>query len=198
MTGGETININLVIWLLAGIFLAVGLLYLSRWFVKLFGWGRNHFQHKIFLVRLPKEKPKDENKDTSVQQLREEIAKGETIFAGIGGLQAQKGFSSWFLGRDDHFSFEIVARQGRIYFYFVAPTSQALYLEKQITAHYPEAVVEEVEDYNAFGPSNVVSAGYLKTKSRFVLPLKTYTKMEVDQSNFKLFSRGRVKTVGHF
>ncbi len=177
------ININFVIWLVAGILAIVVILNVLRRGIKIFGLGRRHVKQKIFLIRLPKEKPKDENKDTSVQQLREEIAKGETIFNGIGGLRAQSGFMSWLLGRDDHFSFEIVARQGRIYFYFVAPERQALYLEKQITAHYPEAVVEEVEDYNAFSPDSVVAAGYLRTKSSFVLPLKTYMKMEVDPLN---------------
>jgi len=180
----ETIfNVSYVVWLLGGILAVIFILYLTRYLIKLFGFSRRHFKHKIFLIRLPKEKPKDENKDTSVQQLREEIAKGETIFAGIGGLRAQNGLKDWFLGRDDHFSFEIVARHGRIYFYFVAPINQALYLEKQITAHYPEAVIEEVEDYNAFRPNGFTAAGYLKTKSRFVLPLKTYLKMEVDPLN---------------
>ena len=167
---------------LAIFIIAAGLL-IARKFIKTFNLGRHHFAQKIFLVRLPKEKPKDENKDASVQQLKEEIAKGETIFAGIGGLKAQSGFMAWLLGREDHFSFEIVAQTGRIYFYVIAPTRQALYLEKQITAHYPEAVVEEVDDYNAFSSQGAVAAGYLKTKSEAVLPLKTYTKMEVDPLN---------------
>jgi len=159
------------------------LLLLARKVIKIFGFGRNHFKHRLFLIRLPKEKPKDENKETTPQQLKEEIAKGETIFASIGGLRVQGGFMSWLLGRDDHFSFEIVAQQGKIYFYAVAPERHALYLEKQITAHYPDAVLEEVLDYNSFTPTNYVSAAYLKTKNKFVLSLKTYEKMLVDPLN---------------
>ena len=63
------------------------------------------------MVRLPKERPGEEEKEFTVQRLHEEIAVGETIFAGIGALRAQKGFKAWLFGRDDHFSFEIVASE---------------------------------------------------------------------------------------
>ena len=170
----ESVAVLIFLWLL---------LLLARKIIRIFGLGRSHFKHRLFLIKLPKEKPKDENKETTIQQLREEIAKGETIFSAIGGLRAQRGFTSWFFGRDDHFSFEIVAEHGKIYFYAVAPEQHALYLEKQITAHYPDAVLEEVLDYNAFIPNGYVSAAYLKTKNKFVLSLKTYEKMSVDPLN---------------
>jgi len=159
------------------------ILFLARIIIKIFGLGRRYFRHKLFLIKLPKEKPKDEEKEITTQQLREEIARGETIFSAIGGLRAHHGFISWLLGRDDHFSFEIVAQHGKIYFYAVAPECHALYLEKQITAHYPEAVLEEISDYNAFNAKGAVAAAYLKTKDKFILSLKTYEKMTVDPLN---------------
>jgi len=65
----------------------------------------------------------------------------------------------------------------------VAPAKSARYIEQQIQAHYPEAVLEEVADYNIFHPAGKVAAGYLKTKREFVFPLKTYDKMESDPMN---------------
>ena len=177
------LNPNIILICSGVIFSLWILLLIARNVIKALGLGRRHFKHKLFLIRLPKEKPKDEDKETAPQQLKEEIAKGETIFAAIGGLHAQGGFMSWLLGRDDHFSFEIVAEHGKIYFYAVAPERHALYLEKQITAHYPDAVLEEVSDYNAFNPNSYVAAAYLKTKNNFVLSLKTYEKMLVDPLN---------------
>ena len=97
-----------------------------------------YFKHKVFLVKLPKEKPEDDKKDFSVQQLVEEIAKGETIFASIGGLKAQRGFNHWLFGRDDHFSFEIIALSNKISFYVVAPEKDARYIEQQIHANSPK------------------------------------------------------------
>jgi hypothetical protein len=152
--------------------------YLTKWLAR-----SSYFENTIFLVRLPKEKPGDEKKEFTVQELREEIAKGETIFASIGGLRAQRGFWPWLLGRNDHFSFEVVANEKMISFYVIAPKAMGRYLEQQVNAHYPEAVIEEVEDYNIFHPRGQVLAGYLKTRRSFILPLKTYQKQEADPMN---------------
>ncbi|HQQ38273.1 MAG TPA: type IV secretion system DNA-binding domain-containing protein [bacterium] len=172
-----------VLFLLVVIALLVGLVFLFRFFVRRFATDNAYFNHQVFLIRLPKEKPQDENKDFSLQQMREEIARGETIFASIGGLKAQRGFTAWLLGRNDHFAFEIVANHHKIAFYAVAPRALSRYLEQQITAHYPEAVIEEIEDYNIFSMSGQVVAASLKTKKHFALPLRTYQKIEVDPLN---------------
>lgn len=104
-----------------------------------------HFNQVILWVRLPKEKPGDREKEFTVQNLREEIAKGEAIFASIGGLRAQRGIKAWLGGRNDHFSFEIVSFKKKIAFYVVAPIEMARYLEQQINAQYPDAVIEEID-----------------------------------------------------
>ncbi|MFA5000304.1 MAG: type IV secretory system conjugative DNA transfer family protein [Patescibacteria group bacterium] len=169
-------------YLIGGILAVFLLLFLVRLLRAILS-GRRYFPHRVCLIRLPKEKPADDNKESSAQQLKEEIAKGETIFSAIGGLKAQRGLKSWFLGRNDQFSFEIVASRGQIAFYVAAPESEARYLEQQIHAHYPEAVIEEVEDYNAFSLKGKIAAAYLKTTKSFIFPLKTYQKMEVDPMN---------------
>lgn len=142
-----------------------------------------YFDHVVYLVRLPKERPGDEMKEPTTQEIRESISIGETIFASIGGLSAQKGFRSWLFGRNDHFSFEVVANKKKIAFYIVAPRGMDRYVEQQINAYYPSAVIEEVEDYNIFRPNNEVVAGYLKTKRSFIFPLKTYQHQEADSMN---------------
>ncbi len=174
----------LAVIILIGVIAALAVLVLVfRFFIRRFSIDNTYFDHQIFLIRLPKEKPQDENKEVSLQQMREEIAKGETIFASIGGLKAQRGFIAWLLGRNDHFAFEIVASRNKIAFYAAAPRSLARYLEQQITAHYPEAVIEEIEDYNVFGMNGQIAAASLKTRKHFVLPLRTYQKMDVDPLN---------------
>ena len=66
--------------------------------------------HVIYLVKVPKDRPGDKEKELSIQELREMISRGETIFASIGGLRAMRGFKAWLFGRNDHYSFEIVAQ----------------------------------------------------------------------------------------
>lgn len=173
-------NIFIVILIILGAIILVAIILRL---IKKFSINTSHPKQAVFLVRLPKEKPGEEDKGFSVQQLREEIAKGETIFASIGGLRAQKGLDAWLFGRRDHFSFELVAHKSRISFYFMAPLSKALYLEQQINAHYPEASIEEIEDYNSFNAHGQVLAGTLKPKKSFIFPFKTYMEMDADPMN---------------
>ncbi len=177
-------------WLVVLFWIAVVALVILiiRSIIKFFVKRSRLHDHIIYLVRLPKEKPKDQEKIYGVQQLREEIARGETIFASIGGLRAQRGLNkegirAWLFGRNDHFSFEITANHKVISFYAVAPKRMARYLEQQIQAHFPEAAMEEVKDYNIFNPSGDTEACFLKTQREFIFPLKTYTRMEADPMN---------------
>lgn len=163
--------------------LLLGFLFLARFFSRRFFVNKSYFDHQIFLIKLPKEKPEDEKQGDSLQQMKEEISRGESIFASVGGLKAQRGFLAWWAGRQDHFSFEIVASNNKIAFYIVAPRYLARYLEQKINAHYPDAMIEEIEDYNLFKANSKVLAAYLKTKKSFVLPLRTYQKIDVDPLN---------------
>ncbi|MDD3711052.1 MAG: type IV secretion system DNA-binding domain-containing protein [Patescibacteria group bacterium] len=175
-------NINYLYWIIFALFLLV-LIFIIRYFFKYFSVRDKSGNNVIFLVKLPKEKPKDKDKDFNIQQLREEIAQGETIFSSIGGMRAQRGLRAWFFGRTDNFSFEIVAHKSKISFYVSAPSEKALYLEQQIHAYYPEASIEAVEDYNAFSSQGTVMAGYFKAKRSFIFPFLDYTDMEYDPMN---------------
>ncbi len=170
---------TVLLWALA----VVIILFLIKKIIRFIAHKNHYFDHVIFLVRLPKEKPGDKEKEFTVQQLHEEIARGETIFSAIGGLRAQRGIKTWLFGRNDHFSFEIVANKKVISFYVTAPRTMSRYLQQRIQAHYPEAVMEEVEDYNIFSSRGEVVGGILRTKRNFVFPLKTYQKQEDDPLN---------------
>lgn len=185
-----SLNVNIDGWL---IYLLMGLAFIILLFIarKIILWlalNSKYHDQIIYLLRVPKEKPNEKepaNAQNYLQHLREEISRGETIFKAIGGLKAQewhKNFS-WLLGRNDHFSFEIVANHKYISFYVIAPRAMGRYLEQQIQAYYPEAVLEEAEDYNIFSARGQTVAGFIKTKRSFIFPLKTYNKMEADPLN---------------
>jgi len=177
------INIDEWIIYLFWAFFIVLLIFIIRSIIKKIAIKKRYNNNTIFLIRLPKESTEDQKTESKLQSLHEEIARGETIFSSIGGMRAQRGIKQWLIGRSDHFSFEIVANKKLISFYISAPTEDGGYIEKQVQAHYPEAVMEEVKDYNIFNPSGEVSAGFLKTRRSFVLPLKTYKKMDADPMN---------------
>src|SRR3989338_777341 len=149
---------------------------LRFWYKKTIG-----IKKAILLVSVPKEaaeKKSELEKQKTLQEIQEDIAIGEKLFAAIGGLRAQRGFASWFFGRSDLFSFEIVAREGLIWFYIAVPPKFREYITGQIHALVPNAQVEEVEDYNIFTPHGSIAGGYLTLKAATLFPLKTYRKLE--------------------
>jgi hypothetical protein len=182
---GGGISISFSNWLVAIFILALGVFFvlLLKKIIRFIMSQREYFDHAIYLVRLPKEKPEDQKQQEGLERMKEEIARGETIFAAIGGLRAQRGFIPWFIGRNDHFSFEIVAHKKSIAFYVISPRNMSRYLEQQIQAHFPEATMEETGDYNIFNPRGEILAGALKAKREFAFPFKTYRKMEADPIN---------------
>ncbi|MFH1521362.1 MAG: hypothetical protein ABIF18_00215, partial [archaeon] len=174
------LNINFWLLILIWIIVFVVIILITKKIIHLVFIKNKYFDHSIYLIKLQKEKPSDNEREAEnkVQQLHEQIAIGETIFSSIGGLRAPRGIVPWLFGRNDHFSFEVVANQKTITFYVVSPREMARYLEQQIQAHYPDAVMEEVEDYNIFSYGGETIAKNLKTKKDYIFPIKTYKKME--------------------
>lgn len=185
-----SLNVSIDGWLVYLVAaLAAAILFLvARKLILFLALNSKYHDHAIYLLRVPKEKPNEKEQNGAynhLQHLREEIARAETIFKAVGGLKAQprrKNFA-WLLGRNDHFSFEIAAIKKSISFYVVSPRGMARHIEQQIQAFYPEAVLEEVDDYNIFSARGAIVAGRVKTKRDFIFPLKTYNKMEVDPLN---------------
>ena len=170
------------------------LLLIARRILRRYSKDSKFFDHTVYLIRVPKEKPGDKEKEFGPQELKEQIAKAEIIFTSIGGLKVQGGFRPWLLGRNDHFSFEIVANNKKIAFYVIAPKNTDRYIEQQVHAHYPEATIEEVEDYNIFKPQSKILAGFLTTRRNLIFPIKTYSKMETDPLNSVINVMSKLET----
>ncbi len=136
---------------------------------------------EIFVVTLPKEiHIEDTKKEVTRDSIIEQISQAEEFFASIGGLHAQQGLLNWFFGRTDHLSFEIVAKQGKIYFYVATPKYLTTYIEEQIHAQYPHAQVTPINDYNIFSPHSKVAGAYLKFSRLSLFPIKTFRQMDSD------------------
>lgn len=139
----------------------------------------------LFLVTVPRKKLKDDQQSqtNSTQKLQEDLAFAESFFSSIGGLKAERGIKAFFFGRRDHFSFEIVAHNGEIYFYIATPRKFKSFTEQQIHAQYPDARIDEVSDYNIFMPKSNIKAASLIFSRSFIFSIKTYKKAEVDLMN---------------
>lgn len=165
--------------------LFLGILFLRRLF-----WRKARMRAslgmKILLISVPKENSRNNSNNQQEEvgkKIQEEIGVAENIFALIGGLAAQKGPKHWLFGRTDHFSVEIVALGGKIYFYMAVPESLVDTIAQQIHASYPHSLIEIVEDYNIFSPTGAIMGTYLRLQRAFVFPIKTYHQNDSDALN---------------
>ena len=177
-------RVLLVLLLIGVATLFVSILYIMRAVYHKRGRASVAFGMRVLLVRVPKEMRKEDVESAkSTQQIQELISVMETVFSTIGSLKAEKGFGSWMMGRQDHFSFEIVANKAKISFYVAVPEIYKAFVEQQIHAQYSNAQIDEVPDYNMFTPTGVILGSYMRLKRSAVFPIKTYRKLESDPLN---------------
>lgn len=187
--GAFAINTDALITLFlisAGALLCIALLFVARTFTRSLFRIRKAFDRVVIHIMVPKEKksetagPSGTSPEERIEQVREEIGITETFFATIGALKAERGFGSWFRGRNDHIAFELVVHNNLINFYIAVPPKLKGFIEQQINAQYPYAHIEEIADYNIFTEQSTVVGGYLKQAQVSVFPFRTYKAMDSD------------------
>lgn len=97
---------------------------------------------------------------------------------------ATRGFRSKLYGQR-HISFEIVARNGLIYYYAVVPTVITDVIKQAVAAAYPTARLEEVAEHQVFSKLGKMSGtigGEFTLKKDFTLPIATYQETKQDAS----------------
>ncbi|PIR47978.1 hypothetical protein COV06_01090 [Candidatus Uhrbacteria bacterium CG10_big_fil_rev_8_21_14_0_10_50_16] len=135
---------------------------------------------RVLRVRIPRFVSSEREEALELRQVQEDIAVAETFFSALGGLPYQKGFNAWLHGRTDHIAFEMVVKAGVIYFYVATPAAMKELMVQQLHAQFPDAEVEEAEDYNMFTPTGVVLGSYVTLKREDLFPIKTYKQLESD------------------
>ncbi|MBI2485165.1 hypothetical protein HYW18_03400 [Candidatus Uhrbacteria bacterium] len=180
--GGASWLVAAVFWFWGLVLATILVLFAFRAFMIFVGHRRQgQYAMKLFLLAVPKFRSEEEtSKQVTKEQKNEAIAVAESLFASIGGIKHQHGFFAWLFGRDDHFSFEIVCHQKLIKFYIAAPVRFAELIEQQILAQYPDAHIEETEDYNLFTPTGVILGAYLQFARPVGFPIRTYKDIESD------------------
>lgn len=176
--------------IIAGL-VVVALAILTVWFLR--GWFRKRNKvpqalvYTVLLVLLPRETPQNQ---TGQRDWREVLAGFETLFVTLGGIKFPAAnnamVSAWrkfWFGHHDHLAFEIVAHSGQIHFYIAVPRATQQLVELQIQAQYPQAQIEEVDDYNLFTPKSHIRGTMLKLSKQFFFPIRSYKRLDVDPLN---------------
>lgn len=148
-------------------------------------------------IRVPKEAPEA---GTTSADWREQLAAYETLFVTLGGVTWRPGgnkinelwYQFWY-GRHDHISLEMVSIDGEISFYIVAPRAIQQLLELQLLAQYPKAQIEEVNDYNLFGPQTYVYGTTMQLTKAAIYQIRTYKRLDSDPLNALTMALSKVQ-----
>jgi len=132
-------------------------------------------------VLLPKLVKKEEQKEQDKEDFRQVMSVAEQMFSSFSSAYNKK-FGAQFLGQT-RISFEIIAKNGEIFFYVGVPKEMQSFTERQIQALYPDAEVEPSKEFKIFSSDLQISYGALRTKEKFVFPIKTYKLLESDPLN---------------
>ncbi|MBI5370122.1 type IV secretion system DNA-binding domain-containing protein [Candidatus Uhrbacteria bacterium] len=172
-------------WVILAVAALVGGLFVLRGILRRVFEARNAtFNSKTLLITLPKFRREEESeRGPQKEQVQETISAAEAIFASIGGLKAERGIKAWLLGRSDELAFEIVSEHKLIRFYVTIPKHMQSFVEQQISAAYPDAFLEEVEDFNIFTPTGTILGSHLGFSRPNAFPIKTYRKLDQDPLN---------------
>jgi hypothetical protein len=118
------------------------------------------------------------------RDLTEEVLSQAQVMYNVISSTATKGFKSKVYGQR-HVSFEIVARDGLVYYYTVVPVVLVELVRQAIAAAYPSARLEEVEEHNIFSQTGKMSGtigGEFTLKKEAHYPIATYQDSKRDAS----------------
>lgn len=83
----------------------------------------------------------------------------------------------------DFLSLEYAVLESEINFYIVCPRDLENLIEKQLTSFYPDCFIERTQDYNIFQKGNVSAGNYMRLSKDFVIPFKSYSRLNSDPLN---------------
>lgn len=135
-----------------------------------------------FIINLPPASQDTEVGGRDVRDVIEEkISQAESLYSVIAST-AKKGFWSKFYGQR-HLGFEILAKDGMVKYYVIAPVALTAVVQQAILSAYPSAEIEEVSEPNIFNPNgkiSSVSGGELHLKKEYSYPIATFKDMKRD------------------
>lgn len=147
-------------------------------------WIQKRQTNMIFLQVLIPIKESKEDKETdnerysSGQDFKEVLGIMDHLYQSLFSLY-NGSFNRHWRGQT-FFSLEYAALGGEILFFIVCPRETSSLFEKQLTSFFPDAVIDEVEDYNIFTPDSYVAASTIVPSKSFESTFRTYQEMKSD------------------
>jgi hypothetical protein len=176
-------------WILA--ILTTGLLlWLTGVWIRLRSNKKRSLNMVFLRIKVPKKEGKQEKEDEG-----EQFGSAKDFTKQIGimshcleSLHAYSSRSIWEgyrrkLCGEDFLSLEIVAQNSQLYFYIITPLHLVDLVRKTTTSFYPDALLEEVVDYNIFKRESTTVGTALRLKEHWKMPIKTYQRINSEPMN---------------
>ncbi len=112
---------------------------------------------------------------------QETISQAQVMYNIIAST-ATKGFKSKIFGQR-HIAFEVTVKGGLIHYYVVVPVVLIDVVRQAVSAAYPTASLEEVEEHNIFSQTGRISGtigGELSLKNDYAYPIATFEESKRD------------------
>lgn len=116
------------------------------------------------------------------RELTQEVLSQAQVMYNILASTTTKGIKSAIYGQR-HLSFEVVAHGGLVHFYTVVPVALLDVIKQAVSAAYPSARLEEVEERNIFNPDGKIqgtAGGEFTLKKHYGYPIATYEESKRD------------------
>lgn len=177
---GVIITVIIVILLIAG-----GLAVAYAQYQKILREAKNYergLKMVPLYIHIPPVSDDIEGNGRDERELTAEVLSQAQVMYNIIASTVTKGLKSRVYGQR-HVSFEIVAHEGLVHYYVVTPIALVDVIQQAVSAAYPSARLEEVEERNIFNPAGRMSAtigGEFTLKKDFAYPIATYEEAKRD------------------
>ncbi len=194
-------KIVLAVYIVICLLIIGGLLFLAWYFYrKLMRDAKNHergLKMVALHINLPPSSTDIESDRSGKDQrdLTDEILSQAEVMYNILASTVYKGFKSKIYGQR-HLSFEIVSKEGLIYYYAVVPFPLLDVVKQAISTAYPAARIEETDSKNIFDEGSLVDnvvGGEFSLREDAAYPILTYQESKKDASRSLLNALSKAK-----
>jgi len=133
-------------------------------------------------IHIPPPSDDIESNGRDERELNQEVLSQAQVMYNILASTTTKGLKSRIYGQR-HLSFEIVAHEGLVHYYAIVPVALLDVIHQAVSAAYPSARLEEVEEKNIFNPTGKMAGtvgGEFTLKKKFGYPIATYEESKRD------------------
>ena len=135
-----------------------------------------------FLIHLPPPSDDIEAGGRDERDITDEALSQAQVMYNIISSTAMKGFKTKVYGQR-HIAFEIIASRGLVHYYVAVPHVLVDVVQQAVSAAYPAARLEEVEEHNLFSKVGKISGtigGEFTLKKDYAFPIATYQESKRD------------------